>query len=96
MPKGYNLDALVAAFAQAAATAPSPPVVHITHAARNAIHYAAPPSVNVVPFANDEVYHPIPPPSEILGFYDRMDDFQDQFDRMQKELKALRGKELFG
>ena len=50
-------------------------MVHVTHMARNEIHYAAPPSVNVVPFINDEVYHPIPPPSESLGFYDLMDDF---------------------
>ena len=50
----------------------------------------------MAPFANDEVYLLIPPPSENLGVYDRMDNFQDQFDKMQKELKALRGKELFG
>ena len=31
-----------------------------------------------------------------MGFYDRMDDFQDQFIEMHKEVKALRGKELFG
>ena len=36
------------------------------------------------------------PSSEDLGLYDRMDDFQEQFGRMQKEMKALRGKELFG
>ena len=59
-------------------------MLHITPAARNEIHYVAPPSVNDVPFVNDEVYHPIPPPSESLGFYDRIDDFQDQFDKMQK------------
>ena len=47
-------------------------------------------------FANDDVYLPIPPPSESFGFNDRMDDFQDQFDKIQKELMALRGKELFG
>ena len=25
-----------------------------------------------------------------------MDDFQEQFDKIQREMKALRGKELFG
>ena len=69
MPKGYNRDNQVSPLAQVAA-APTPPVVHITPAARNEIHYAAPPSVNVVPFVNDEVYFSIPPPSEILGVYD--------------------------
>ena len=29
-------------------------------------------------------------------FFDIMDDFQEQFDRMKREVKALRGKELFG
>ena len=52
--------------------------------------------MNVMPFANDEVYHPVPPPSESMGFYDRLDDFQDQFNEMQKEIKSLHGKELFG
>ena len=33
-----------------------------------------------------------PPLSEDLGLYDRMDDFQEQFDRMKIEMKALRGK----
>ena len=72
MPEGYNQDAQVSPLAQDVA-APAPPVVHITHTARNEIHYVVPPSVNVVPFANDEVYCPIPEPSESLSFYDRMD-----------------------
>ena len=57
---------------------------------------AAPPSVNMVPFVNDDMRCPFPPPSEDLGLYDRMNDFQEQFDKMQREMKALRGKELFG
>ena len=60
--------------------------------ARKEIHYTAPPSVNAMPFVNDEVYRPAPPPSESMGFYDCLDDFQDHFDKMQKEMKALRGK----
>src|ERR1043165_3856142 len=45
---------------------------------------------------NKEFDNPLPPPSESLDFYDRMDGFMEQFDKMQKELKALKGKELFG
>ena len=70
----------------------APPVVHIIPAARNEIHYTTPPLVNSVSFVNDEVYRPVPPPSESMGFYDRLDDFQDQFNEMQKEMKVLRGK----
>ena len=62
-------------------------MVHVAH--------AAPPSVNMVPFANDDMCRPFHTPSEDLGLYDRMDDFQEQFDNMQREMKALRGKELF-
>ena len=42
MLEGYNLDAPVAPVVQAAAT-PAPPVVHITPAARNEIHYTTTP-----------------------------------------------------
>ena len=31
-----------------------------------------------------------------MALYDRMYDFQEQFDKMRREMKALRGKELFG
>ena len=82
MPEGYNLDAQVAPVAQAAATSTSH-VVHVTLVARNEIHYTAPPTtVNVMSFVNDEVYHPVPPPSESMGFYDQLDDFQDQLNEM--------------
>ena len=52
----------------------APPVVHSAP--------AAPPSVNIILFVNDDVCRPFPPPSEDLGLYDRMDDFQEQFDKM--------------
>ena len=52
--------------------------------------------MNVVPIINDEVFHATPSPSESLGFYDRMDDCRDQFNEMQREIKALIGTELFG
>ncbi|KAK2427030.1 hypothetical protein QL285_025638 [Trifolium repens] len=35
-------------------------------------------------------------PTENVGTCVRMDDFQAQFDKMQLEIKALRGKDLFG
>ena len=86
-PEGFNLGPQDAPVVPNVVT-PAPPVVHTVP--------AAPPSVNLVPFVNEDVCRPFPPPSEDLGLYDRMDDFQEQFDRMQREMKALRGKELFG
>ena len=61
------------------------------------VHVApvVPPSVNMVSFVNDDVCRPFSPSSEDLGLYDRMGDFQEQFDKMQREMKALMGKELF-
>ena len=66
----------------------APRVVHVVP--------AAPPSVNMVLFVNDDVCRHFPPPSENLGLYDKMDDFQEQFDKMQREMKALRGKSYSG
>ena len=68
-----NLGPQVTPVVQTTVT-PSPLVVHATP--------TAPPSVNMVPFANDDMYRPFPPPSGGFGLYDRMDDFQDQFDKM--------------
>ena len=73
MPEDFNLGPQDTLVVQTIVT-PVPPVVHVVP--------IAPPSVNMVPFANDDMYRPFPPPSEGLDFYDRMDDFQDQFDKM--------------
>lgn len=54
-----------------------------------------PPVVHYTPQLVEPVYHGLTP-SEDPGLNDRMDEFQDQFAELQKELKALRGKELFG
>lgn len=54
-----------------------------------------PPVVHYTPHLAEPVYHG-PTPSEDPGLNDRMDEFQDQFVELQKEIKALRGKELFG
>ena len=86
-PEGFNLGPQDAPVVQNVVT-PAPLVVHAAP--------TAPPSMNLVPFVNEDMCRPFPPPSEDLGLYDRMDDFQEQFDRMQREMKALRGKELFG
>ena len=86
MPEGFNLSPQDTPVVQTTVT-PAPPAVHVP---------AALPSVNLVPFVNDDVCRPFPPPSEDLDLYDRMDDFQERFDQMQREMKALRGKELFG
>ena len=67
---------------------PAPLVVHIVP--------AAPPSVNLILFVNEDVCRPFPPSSDDLGLYGRTDDFQEQFDRMKRDMKSLRGKELFG
>ena len=63
--------------------------MHATPISNNEIHHVTPPMVNAMLVINDEVYHPSPPPSESLGFYDRLNDFQDQFNEMQEEVKAL-------
>jgi len=39
---------------------------------------------------NKPIFH-----SGSVGAYDRVDDLQEKFDEMQREVKALRGKELF-
>jgi hypothetical protein len=43
---------------------------------------------------NEPIYHA--EPTESVGTYVRLDDFQEQFDEMQWEIRALNGKDLFG
>ncbi|GAU50488.1 hypothetical protein TSUD_300290 [Trifolium subterraneum] len=45
---------------------------------------------HTVPYVSEPVYHAEDPET-----YGRMDNLQDQFDKMQLEIKALRGKDLF-
>ena len=73
-PEDLNLGPREAPVVQTTVT-PAPPVVHVAP--------AAPPLMNMVPIVNDDMCHPFPPPSEDLGLYDRMDDFQEQFDKMR-------------
>lgn len=66
------------------------------------VYTTAPPLVTPVvvtagPQAEEVVYHhDSAVPSENGDVYDRLDGFQDQFPEFKKELKALRGKDLFG
>src|SRR6266487_1395281 len=46
---------------------------------------------HTVPYVSEPVYHAEDPET-----YGRMDNLQDQFDKMQLEIKALRRKDLFG
>lgn len=54
----------------------------------------APLRVHVFPPPEEQVYHP--PPSDRSGIGERLDDIQEYFLQLQKELKALRGQYLFG
>lgn len=49
--------------------------------------------VHVAPYVEEPIFHV--DQSETMGAYERMDEFQDQFQAMQKEIQAMRGKELF-
>lgn len=52
-----------------------------------------PPVVHVIPYVEELVFHAYQ--SESVGVYERMDEFQDQFQAMQKEIQALRGKKIW-
>jgi hypothetical protein len=49
------------------------------------------PVIHTTPQDNIPIHH-----AESVGAYDRMDYFQERFDEMQREINALRGKDLFG
>lgn len=50
----------------------------------------SPPVVHVVPYIEEPIFHA--DQSETVGVYEMMDEFQDQFQAMEKEIQALRGK----
>ncbi|XP_050897028.1 uncharacterized protein LOC127103830 [Lathyrus oleraceus] len=53
-----------------------------------------PPSViHTTPYHKEPIFHATP--SESMGSYEKMDEFQDQFVEIQREIKALREKDLF-
>ncbi|GAU37329.1 hypothetical protein TSUD_61430 [Trifolium subterraneum] len=49
------------------------------------------PVIHTIPQTQMPIFH-----AESVGGYDRMDDLQIKYDEMQKEMRALRGKDLFG
>ncbi|XP_050897789.1 uncharacterized protein LOC127104657 [Lathyrus oleraceus] len=49
--------------------------------------------VHTVPHINEPIFHA--EASEGLGVCERLDDFEDQFQEMQRKIKALRGNDLF-
>ncbi|GAU51264.1 hypothetical protein TSUD_412510 [Trifolium subterraneum] len=49
------------------------------------------PLVHTIPQTQMPIFH-----AESVGGYDRMDDLQIKYDEMQKEMRAIRGKDLFG
>ena len=53
-----------------------------------------PPIVHTLPRVEDTIYHS--EPSEGPDVYEKMDEMKDQFLELRKELKTLRGKDLFG
>jgi hypothetical protein len=55
-----------------------------------AVTYSAP-AVHTIPQEEEHVYH-----SGGVGAYDRVDDLQEKYDEMQREMRALRGKKVFG
>lgn len=56
---------------------------------------AVPPLVvHTIPYVEEPIFHT--DQSGTIGVYEIMDEFQDQFQAMQKEIQALRGKYLFG
>lgn len=49
--------------------------------------------IHTTPYHEEPIFHAIP--SESMGAYEKMEEFQDQLANMQREIKALRGKDLF-
>lgn len=64
------------------------PVVEVPIA--QPVMYVPPLMVHDTPYMEETIFHV--DQSESVGAYERMDEIQDQFQAMQKEIKALRGK----
>ncbi|KAI5424617.1 hypothetical protein KIW84_030703 [Lathyrus oleraceus] len=80
MPPGFMPDIPAPTFAHMPASSPVP--------------FAAPPAVHTMPRVDDPIYHS--EPSEGPDVNEKMDAMNDQFLELRKELKTLRGKDLFG
>ena len=71
---------------------PSPTFAHMP--ASSPVPVAAPPVVHTMPRVDDTIYHS--EPSEGPDVNEKMDAMNDQFLELRKELRTLRGKDLFG
>ena len=80
MPPGFMPDIPAPTFAQMPASSSVP--------------IAAPPVVHTMPRVDDIIYHS--EPSEGADVHEKMDAMNDQFLELRKELRTLRGKDLFG
>ncbi|XP_050916729.1 uncharacterized protein LOC127131881 [Lathyrus oleraceus] len=58
------------------------------------VMFVPPPMIHTTPYHEEPIFHTTL--SESMGVYEKMDYFQDQFTEIQREIKALRGKDLFG
>ena len=58
------------------------------------VMFVPPPVVHTTPYNEENIFHAAP--SEVVGVDERLEGFQDQFLEMQREINALRGKDLFG
>ncbi|KAI5438117.1 hypothetical protein KIW84_024021 [Lathyrus oleraceus] len=80
MPPNFVPEGLAPTFAYMSAYSP--------------IMFVPPLVVHTLPRVEDTIYHS--EPSEGLDVYEKMDEMKDQFLELRKELKTLRGKNLFG
>ena len=62
--------------------------------ASSPVNFVPPLVVHTLPRVEDTIYHS--ESSEGPDVYEKMDEIKDQFLELQKELKTLRGKDLFG
>ncbi|GAU50634.1 hypothetical protein TSUD_410280 [Trifolium subterraneum] len=91
MPVGFLGDEscpVVSEFPHVQSTVPIPQLVN-TLPQVTAIVSA--PLVHTIQQTQMPIFH-----AESVGGYDKMDDLQIKYDEMQKEMRALRGKDLFG
>jgi hypothetical protein len=58
------------------------------------VMFVPPLVVHTIPYNKENIYHAAP--SKVVGVNERLEGFQDQFLEMQREINALRGKDLFG
>ncbi|XP_050888035.1 uncharacterized protein LOC127093174 [Lathyrus oleraceus] len=56
--------------------------------------FVPPPMVHTTPYNEENIYYATP--RDVMGVNERLQGFQDQFLEMQREINAIRGKNLFG